>query len=222
MDIEANFLKNFTEFFNETLSNPLLCYGTIGLFILVCLSLTLLLKMTSRLIRELSNQRHKSITNFRYNLLGTLFSGVEHRFFLILKESLSDQYEIFAKVLIADVLTPEQGLSQTDWNNASTRISSRHFDFVLCDKKTLLIIAAIELHDSHYYLSKRHSGDSFIQKACETAGLKYIHFEYRQAYSVNAVRNIVMESLNTSTPYSVYTTGKRNIDESPLQAEQVN
>lgn len=222
MDSEVSFFRNLTEFLNETLSNPLLHYGTIGLLIFVCLSLTLLLKVATRLILELSNQRHKPTTNFKYNLLGTLFSSVEHRFFLMLKESLSDQYEIFAKVLIADVLTPEQGLSRIDWNRASTKISSRHFDFVLCDKKTLFIIAAIELHDSNYYLSKDYSEDGFIQKACETAGLKCIRFECRQSYSANAVRNIVMESLNIRIPYSVYATGKRNIDESSLQSEQVN
>lgn len=52
-------------------------------------------------------------TNFKYKSLGKLFSEAEHSFFLVLKQALSnDDYEIFAKVRIADVLTPEESLNR--------------------------------------------------------------------------------------------------------------
>ncbi|MBA3755999.1 MAG: DUF2726 domain-containing protein [Nitrosomonas sp.] len=73
---------------------------------------------------------------------------------------------------------------------------------MLCDKGTLAIVAAIELDDSSHYLSKTYARDIFVQKACDTAGLKLIRFACRPNYSINAVRNAVLNSLNPSSDYS--------------------
>ena len=131
--------------------------------------------------------------------MGKLFSEAEHSFFLVLKQALCDEdYEIFSKVRIADILTPDHALSRRNWNSAFYKISSKHFDYVLCDKDTFAVLAVIELDDRSHQLNKTRARDIFIEKACETAGLKLLRFPCRANYHIPAVRDKVINSLNPS------------------------
>ncbi|MBA3755998.1 MAG: DUF2726 domain-containing protein [Nitrosomonas sp.] len=116
MDMEAILIKVLNNVLNGILNNPLIPYLLVGIFILI--SLTLLLKLTARSIKDFFRPRYKPFTNFKYQPRGTFFSNAEHLFFTILRKSLSDQYEIFPKVRIADVLEPEGGLSLKNWNTS--------------------------------------------------------------------------------------------------------
>lgn len=182
MDLLATIIKTFGDMVSL---QPLLLHIWIGVFILVFSYLLLKLVFT------------RKFTNYKYRSLGKLFSPAEHSFFLVLKQALSDdEYEIFAKVRIADVLTPESGLSRKNWNFAFYRITSKHFDYVLCSKDTLDVVAVIELDDRSHNLSKTRSRDAFVQKACETAGLKLIRFSCRSNYHIQSVRDKVINSFN--------------------------
>lgn len=138
--------------------------------------------------------RNHSI-NYKYQSLGRMFSKAEFLFYFILKQSLKDDYQIFAKVRIADILTPDYSLTQRNWKSAFYKITSKHFDYVLCDKDTLAIVAAIELDDKTHKLRKVRSRDIFVQRACETAGLKLIRFQCRSRYSIHEVREQIIDHL---------------------------
>lgn len=160
-------------------------YPFIALFILIFFSVLLKCLIS------------KKLSNFGYRSLGNLFSKAEHSFFLILKQALSDEdYEIFAKVRVADVLRPEKGLNRKNWNIAFYKISSKHFDYVLCDKNTLSIVAVIELDDKSHHQSKTRARDFFIEKACETAGLKLLRFPCRANYQIQSVRDKIISSIS--------------------------
>lgn len=109
-----------------------------------------------------------------YMIKRTLFSPAERSFFGILKQSLSEHYEIFGKVRIADVLSTKKGLDGTSWRISLSKITSKHFDYVLCDKKTLQILAVIELDDKSHNQLKTMERDNFVQLFVET--LDYLLF----------------------------------------------
>ena len=176
--------KSFTDLISR---QPVLV--DIAKLVLLVVFLSFLLKLVIKLIG--------GFTNFKYKPLGNLFSEAERHFFMVLKQALSDEYEIFAKVRIADILTPDHALSRRNWNSAFYKISSKHFDYVLCDKETLSVLAAIELDDSSHNQSKTRSRDIFVEKACETACLKLIRFPWRPNYDLELVRNKVINSLNS-------------------------
>lgn len=133
---------------------------------------------------------------FKYQTVSTLFSNAEHTFFLVLKQAFSDEYEIFAKVRIADVLFPDKGLNPKNKNAAFFKISSKHFDYVLCDKQTLIVRAVIELDDKSHNQKKVKIRDAFVEKACESAGLKLIRFQCKVNYQAHAIRNSVFNAIN--------------------------
>jgi|CXWL01.1.fsa_nt_gi very-short-patch-repair endonuclease len=139
----------------------------------------------------------RKLTSFKYKYSGKLLSNAERFFFLVLKQSLSeDDYEIFVKVRIADILTPVRTLMRRDWFSAFYKISSKHFDYVLCDKETLAVVAVIELDDSSHNLSKTRARDIFVEKACKTAGLKLIRFPCKSNYHLESIRDKIINSLN--------------------------
>lgn len=135
-------------------------------------------------------------TSFKYQSQGKLFSPAEHTFFLVLKQAISDDFEIFAKVRIADILIPDQSMSRRNQASAFYKISSKHFDYILCDKNTLDVVAVIELDDKSHNLDKVRARDVFVEKSCKTAGLKLLRFPCKSRYQVKSVHKKIINSLN--------------------------
>lgn len=52
-----------------------------------------------------------------------------------------------------------------------SRFLSKHFDYVLCNKKTLAVVAVIELDDNSHLENKTKKRDAFVEKVCLSADL---------------------------------------------------
>lgn len=142
--------------------------------------------------------RHKS-KHFKYESLEEILSSTEYSFFLALKESLSKDYEIFAKVRINDVLTPDEIFTIQNCKAAIYRIPPKHFDYILCEKRTLSVVAVIVLDDRNHIRRIARAKSSFVEKVCITAGFKLLRFPSRASYCSKAVRDVILNSLNTSS-----------------------
>jgi len=138
----------------------------------------------------------KNTHDLKYKSIGALFSNAEHSFFLVLKQALSENYEVFAKVRIADVLQPEKCASKKNWYTALNRITSKHFDYVLCDKNTFSVVAVIELDDKSHNQSKVKRRDAFVERVCESANLKLLRFQCKSQYQIKTVRDAIFSALN--------------------------
>lgn len=114
---------------------------------------------------------------FNYRKTEHLFTPAEVEFYKNLKANIGDEYLIFGKVRVADVLRPEKGLNRSHWQTAFNRIAMKHFDFVLCDPETLEVKCAIELDDKTHKRGKSHRRDLLLDKACEGAGFKLVRVQ---------------------------------------------
>lgn len=141
-----------------------------------------------------SDKRNK---NYRYQSMEEMLSHSEHSFLRILNESLPRGYEIIAKVRITDVLTPGEIFELQNCSAALHRHSPKHFDYILCEKHSLAIVAVIALDDRNHIQREARARDKFIEKACKTAGFKLLRFPYRSSYHVHIVREIITHSLNS-------------------------
>ena len=130
-----------------------------------------------------------------YELRETLLSKAERSFFGVLQQAVSDNVRVFAKVRVADVIKPEKGLTRSSWQVAFNRISSKHFDFILCDDETLSFLAVLELQDSSHDTRKRRERDEFLRRACATAGVPLLEFKAKRSYSIQQLT----EDLSTVT-----------------------
>lgn len=125
-------------------------------------------------------QRHK-----------TLFTASERAFLLALERAVADDYRVYGKVRIADVLKVRAMADKRAWWNLFVQISSKHFDYVLCDRKNLSIVAAVELDDRSHDRADRRKRDIFVNEACKCAGLPLVRIKARWRYDEKDIRRRV-------------------------------
>lgn len=134
-----------------------------------------------------------------YVLSSSLFTPAEWLFYSSLIQAVDDQFLVFGKVRIADVLNPDRNLGKSDWYRAFNRISNKHFDFVLCDKITHSVVAAVELDDRSHLLPSAVARDSFVNRICKESELPLIRFRASSGYQSAVIRSEVLNSLNLSS-----------------------
>ena len=130
---------------------------------------------------------------FAYQLREALFTPAEIKFYRELEQAIGEQFIIFGKVRVADIISPEKGLSKGNWRTAFNKISAKHFDFVLCNKNSLRVEVVIELDDKSHRKSNRVNRDKFLNRATKTAGLKIIRFPVKSLYSTNELQSKILQ-----------------------------
>lgn len=120
-----------------------------------------------------------------------LLTKAERSFFGVLRGAVADQYLIFAKVRLADLVFIPRGTDkrQSHFN----RIQSKHIDFVLCDHNAVRPLLAIELDDSSHGRADRRERDGFVDSALAAAGLPILHVPARSGYNVQEVANAIRQ-----------------------------
>lgn len=126
---------------------------------------------------------------FPYQLNGPLLSKAERSFYGSLVKAVGDDGLVFSKVRVADVLSPEKGLERSTWQRAFNAISSKHFDFVVCDPGTLSVMAGIELDDASHGSKKAQKRDHFLNRACESAALPLMRVKASRGYVIADLRS---------------------------------
>lgn len=123
-----------------------------------------------------------------YVLRPLLFTPAERKFYNALSAAVASDQIVFGKVRVADILQPNSEASRSQWQSAFNRISSKHFDYVICDRATLSIQTVVELQDKSHAKSNRIKRDQFLRKACQSAGLPLIEFKAKADYATDEIR----------------------------------
>jgi hypothetical protein len=103
-----------------------------------------------------------------------LFSPAERSFLGVLEQAVGEEYRVFAKVRVADIVEPRSGLGKSGWQKAFNRTSAKHFDFVLCTHSDLAVACAIELDDQSHQAQRRQERDAFLVRLCEAVSLPLV------------------------------------------------
>lgn len=141
------------------------------------------------------SKKQNKIVSYQQNKL--LFSPAERTFLGVLDSAVSEDYRIFGKVRVADVLSPQKGLDNSSRQTALNKILAKHFDYVLCNKDTLEVVAVIELDDKSHNNKKTQKSDAIKNSACDSANLKLIRFPAKVSYSISEVAQKIESSINT-------------------------
>jgi hypothetical protein len=129
-----------------------------------------------------------------YEAAPALLTPAERSFFGVLQQALASDYQIFAKVRLADIVRPVRNPSRSGWQAAFNRITAKHLDFVLCDSARLQVVGVIELDDTTHARFERGVRDDLVDSALADAGIPILRIPARQSYSPAQVREQV-ESL---------------------------
>lgn len=145
-------------------------------------------------------RRGRSADNYPYTRNDVLFSAAERSFFGVLEQAVGDEYRVFGKVRVADVASVKAMGDRAAWQRAFNRISSKHFDFLLCAKNELSIKAAVELNDKSHGSRKRQERDQFLIELCRSTSLPLISVPAQQTYSVAELREKVLAAVAGEAP----------------------
>jgi len=153
----------------------------------------ILLALFALVVLVILTKQRGPTDEFSYEKNEPLFSPAERSFFGILSQATEGQAVVFGKVRVADVLRPSKGMGRSNWQKAFNRISSKHFDYVICAPETLSVLAAIELDDKSHSKGKRQDRDRFLESACSAAGLPLHRFKAAATYNISQVRDALFD-----------------------------
>nr|WP_274522501.1 DUF2726 domain-containing protein [Halorhodospira halochloris] len=101
-----------------------------------------------------------------YTKASALFSPAERSFLGVLDQAAGYDYRVFGKVRVADVVKVRSMADRRAWQRAFNQISSKHFDFILCAKDDLSVVAAVELDDKSHQKGKR--GERMVRREAKS------------------------------------------------------
>jgi hypothetical protein len=129
-----------------------------------------------------------------------MLNDTSRTFFLwSIKKSRQCDILIFSKVRIADVITPALSHDRSDWQKLFNGISSKHFDFVLCDADNIAVICVIELNDKSHQRQLRKHRDDFVRSACASAGVNLIEVPAKKGYVPKELAVMLSSVINSSS-----------------------
>ena len=119
----------------------------------------------------------------RYQKNRSLFSPRELVFYRALIEAVGSEYQVFAKVRLADFVFLAN--EPKDRKAHVNPILCKHVDFLLCAREELKPVLAIELDDSsHRTKYDTHESDEFKKRTFGAIGLPLLRIELQPKYSV--------------------------------------
>ena len=158
----------------------------IGILIIVLLAVTTAFKS-------------KGFQEFPYERTEYLLSEAERSFYGVLVQAVGNNKLIFPKVRVADVLSPVRGPGRSRRQIAFNRISSKHFDFVICHPEDLSVLMAVELDDSSHGNKSRFKRDRFLNEACRSSKLPLLRIKAARGYGIENIKESVEQLLALSS-----------------------
>ena len=165
------------------------------------------------LIIKLAQGKSNDDVDYPYRELDALFTPAERSFLGVLLQAVEKDVQVFGKVRVADVIGTRKGLSASDRQRAFNKISSKHFDFILCSKKDLSFLCAIELNDKSHNSKRRKDRDRFLEGACKSAGISLVQIPAKATYNISDIRQSFLPFLQPSIGVSLPAKSKAIVDE---------
>lgn len=135
---------------------------------------------------------------YKYTKRKALFSPAEINFKNALSKIITNPHlVIYGKVRIADIITPSinRTFNRKMWWKAFTKISSKHVDYVICDKRNYLVLCAIELDDQSHNTRKAKQRDFFVNQAYKSAGVELVRVKASNRYQSYELLSLFSQSM---------------------------
>jgi hypothetical protein len=169
------------------------------------------------------------LEEFRFTRNRALFSPAGHALLDALEQAVGEDYRIFGKVRVADIVSVRATADRSARIRAFNQISAKHFDFVLCDKEDLSIRCAIELNLKSHGSHQPEEGDAFSEALCRAISLPFVQIHAAQVYSAPELRKKILvalsahpdaETADSERPFSVGLATELRLDDRPWTIDE--
>lgn len=137
--------------------------------------------------------------SFPYQKAKALFSPAERSFLGVIDQVVGTDFRVFGKVRIADVANVKTMSNRSAWQKAFNRISSKHFDFIICRSTDLSIVCAVELNDKSHQKNSRKLRDEFVAGVCNSISVPLVEINAQASYSLQELKQRFDVILNPAT-----------------------
>lgn len=131
---------------------------------------------------------------FPFEKKSVVFTSAEKNFQNLVEQALGQKYRIINRVKLSDMVTIRNGVSSKAGQTAKNNADNKYLDFVICDKESMKLHAAIDLVDTQgkgYKVKK----DWFVSGALEAAAIPHIRIKVKSNYSVDEIRACINSRL---------------------------
>ncbi|TMO69212.1 DUF2726 domain-containing protein [Pseudoalteromonas aurantia] len=151
----------------------------------------------------------------------SVFSTVEASFLTLLERAVGDKFKIVSRVKLIDLIECKPGLSKKARRAAITKAKNKQLDYVLVDKETLTIVAAVDLVNNSNKGGHKAQRDWFVNGALESANIPHIRMKVKAGYKASEVRNAILFKLGKTPqpPKKLRTRVEKPAVMSPSQAK---
>lgn len=132
-----------------------------------------------------------------YRRSESLLTPAERSFYEVLRGVVGDDVHLFAKVRLADLVWLPHALDNRQAH--LNRITSKHIDFVLCERHSVAPVLAVELDDSSHQARDRRQRDVFVNEVLHAAGLPLLRVPVQRSYVSDEVAELIDSAMNRPT-----------------------
>ncbi|GMM83592.1 DUF2726 domain-containing protein [Pseudoalteromonas sp. SS15] len=129
---------------------------------------------------------------YPFNRKESVFSTVEATFLSLLERAVGDKFKIVSRVKLIDLIECKPGLSKKARRAALAKAKNKQLDYVLIDKTTLNIVAAVDLVNNSNKSGHKAQKDWFVTGALESANIPHIRMKVKTGYKANEVRSAIL------------------------------
>lgn len=163
------------------------------------MELAIVLMMLLIIVAVGAMKLHEPGLAFPFRKKGNLFTPFERTFFGLLEEAVGNEFRILCRVKMSDILTIHQSTDKKTSKNAASRAGSKNLDFVLCSKKDMSPIIAIDLVHSGGKEGYKSQRDFYVSGALDAAHIPHCRIKVRPGYKAQDIRDCIQAKLPKPT-----------------------
>jgi hypothetical protein len=130
-----------------------------------------------------------------YQTRSSLLTFQERKFENVLQMAVSNNYRIFVKVRMGDVISIAN--EPKNCGRHMNQIFCKHLDFVLCEGELFRPVLIIELDDSSHSHYDRRASDDFKEKVCKQAAIPLLRVKIQAKYDPIVLREKLDNLINS-------------------------
>lgn len=149
------------------------------------------------LLIELFGGKEKITAKYQYKKKQFFMSRAEHECFEALMVGVGEQYHIFPQVHLPTII--DNRIKGQNWNAAFRHVNQKSVDFVLCNKRYIEPILAIELDDRTHDRQDRKDRDGEVERILKGAGVPLLRLENHGNFDPQELSKRISEVLSADT-----------------------
>ena len=105
-----------------------------------------------------------------------------------------DDYHVFPQVHLSAILD-EKKVKGQNWKAAFRHINGKSVDYVICDKRSIKPLLAVELDDWSHDAQDRRDRDAEVERILQGAGLPIVRFDKRKGLNKEDIKKRIFEAI---------------------------